>query len=68
MLRSLARGFSQREIAEQLVITCRTAGHHTEHIYTKIRVSNRARASLFAIKHVLVADTLEPSDGGAAPT
>ena len=59
MLRLLARGFSQREIAEQLVITRRTAGHHVEHIYTKIGVSNRARASLFAVKHGLVAETLE---------
>jgi HD-GYP domain-containing protein (c-di-GMP phosphodiesterase class II) len=55
----LARGFSQREIAEQLVITRRTAGHHIEHIYAKIGVSNRARASLFAIKHGLLADTLQ---------
>jgi HD-GYP domain-containing protein (c-di-GMP phosphodiesterase class II) len=59
VLRLLARGFSQREIADELVITRRTAGHHIEHIYTKIGVSNRARASLFAIKHGLVAETLE---------
>jgi HD-GYP domain-containing protein (c-di-GMP phosphodiesterase class II) len=62
VLRLLARGFSQREIAEQLVITRRTAGHHIEHIYNKIGVSNRARASLFAIKHGLVTDALEPAD------
>jgi DNA-binding CsgD family transcriptional regulator len=62
VLRLLARGFSQREIAEQLVVTRRTAGHHIEHIYTKLGVSNRARASLFAIKHGLVADTLEDGD------
>jgi HD-GYP domain-containing protein (c-di-GMP phosphodiesterase class II) len=62
VLRLLARGFTHRQIAEQLVITPRTAGAHIEHIYQKIGVSNRARASLFAIKHGLVADTLEPAE------
>ncbi len=62
VLRLQARGFSHREIAEQLVITRRTVGHHIEHVYQKIGVSNRARASLFAIKHGLVDDTLDPGD------
>jgi HD-GYP domain-containing protein (c-di-GMP phosphodiesterase class II)/DNA-binding CsgD family transcriptional regulator len=55
VLRLLVRGLSNREIAEQLVISPRTAGSHVEHIYTKIGVSNRARASLFAVKHGLMA-------------
>jgi DNA-binding CsgD family transcriptional regulator len=36
------------------VISRRTAGSHVEHIYAKIGVSNRARASLFAMKHGLM--------------
>lgn len=68
VLRLLARGFSQRDIAERLVITRRTAGHHIEHIYTKVRVSNRAQASLFAIKHGLVADTLDSADTQTLPS
>jgi HD-GYP domain-containing protein (c-di-GMP phosphodiesterase class II) len=67
VLRLLARGLTHREIAEQLVITRRTAGAHIEHIYAKIGVSNRARASLFAIKHGLAADTLEPADAATVP-
>jgi DNA-binding NarL/FixJ family response regulator len=55
VLRLLVRGHSNREIAEQLVITRKTAGSHVEHIYAKIGVSNRARASLFAMKHGLIA-------------
>jgi DNA-binding CsgD family transcriptional regulator len=47
---------SNREIAEQLVISRKTAGSHIEHIYAKIGASNRARASLFAMKHGLMAD------------
>jgi DNA-binding CsgD family transcriptional regulator len=56
VLRLLARGMSNREIAEQLVISRKTAGSHIEHIYAKIGASNRARASLFAMKHGLMAD------------
>jgi len=28
--------------------------NHVEHIYTKIGVSNRARAGLFAVRHALI--------------
>jgi HD-GYP domain-containing protein (c-di-GMP phosphodiesterase class II) len=54
VLRLLVRGLSNKEIAEQLVIARKTAGSHVEHIYTKIGVSNRAQASLFAVKHGLM--------------
>jgi HD-GYP domain-containing protein (c-di-GMP phosphodiesterase class II) len=54
VLRLVVRGMSNKEIAEQLVISPKTAGSHVEHIYAKIGVSNRARASLFAIKHGLM--------------
>ena len=55
VLRLLARGVPNREIAERLVISRKTAGNHIEHIYAKIGVSNRARASLFAVRHGLMA-------------
>ncbi len=54
VLRLLARGFSNKAIAVQLVISSKTAGNHIEHIYTKIGVSNRAGASLFAMRHELL--------------
>jgi HD-GYP domain-containing protein (c-di-GMP phosphodiesterase class II) len=54
VLRLLVRGLSNKEIAERLVISRKTAGNHVEHIYSKIGVSNRARASLFAMKHGLM--------------
>jgi HD-GYP domain-containing protein (c-di-GMP phosphodiesterase class II)/DNA-binding CsgD family transcriptional regulator len=55
VLRLLVRGLSNKEVAEQLVISRKTAGSHVEHIYTKLGVSNRAQASLFAVKHGLMA-------------
>jgi HD-GYP domain-containing protein (c-di-GMP phosphodiesterase class II) len=54
VLRLLVRGLSNKEIAQELVISRRTAGAHVEHIYAKLGVSNRARASLFAMKHGLM--------------
>jgi HD-GYP domain-containing protein (c-di-GMP phosphodiesterase class II) len=57
VLRLVARGLSNKEIAAELMISRKTAGSHVEHIYTKIGVSNRARASLFAMKHGLMTDT-----------
>jgi DNA-binding NarL/FixJ family response regulator len=59
ILRLLARGLLNKEIAARLQITPKTVANHVEHIYTKIGVSNRAAASLFATEHGL----LEPSPG-----
>ena len=56
VLRLLVRGLSTKEIADQLVISRKTASNHIEHIYLKLGVSNRPRASLFAIKHGLMTD------------
>ena len=57
MLRLVARGLSNKEIGEQLTITPKTAGSHIEHIYMKIDASNRAQASLFAMRHGLMSDS-----------
>ena len=54
VLRHLAHGMSQQQIAERLVISRKTAGNHVEHIYAKLGVSNRAMASLFATRHGLL--------------
>jgi HD-GYP domain-containing protein (c-di-GMP phosphodiesterase class II) len=54
VLRLLARGASNKEIAEALVISPKTAGNHVEHIYLKTGARSRAAASLFAMRHGLV--------------
>ena len=54
MLILLARGLSNRQIAERLVITPKTAGNHVEHIYAKIGTSSRAGAAMFAVQHGLL--------------
>ena len=55
VLRLLARGLTTREIAEELVISRKTASNHAEHVYAKIGVRNRAMASLYASRHGLLA-------------
>jgi HD-GYP domain-containing protein (c-di-GMP phosphodiesterase class II) len=50
----LARGMSNKQIADHLVITPKTAGNHVEHIYAKIDASSRAAAALFAVQHGLL--------------
>ena len=54
VLRLVARGLSNKEIAAKLVISHSTANTHVEHIYAKLGVPNRALASLFAAKHGLI--------------
>ena len=56
VLRRVARGLSHKQIAEQLVISREAANNDVEHIYTKIGVSNRAMAALFAMRHGLTND------------
>jgi DNA-binding NarL/FixJ family response regulator len=50
----LARGGTNRQIADTLRISAKTVGAHVEHIYTKAGVSSRAAATLFAVQHDLV--------------
>jgi HD-GYP domain-containing protein (c-di-GMP phosphodiesterase class II) len=56
VLRLLARGLTNKEIADRLVISRKTVANHVEHIYTKIDVSTRTAAGLFATQHGLLGD------------
>lgn len=50
----VAQGATNREIAQRLVITEKTARNHVERTYAKIGVSNRVAASLYALEHGLL--------------
>jgi HD-GYP domain-containing protein (c-di-GMP phosphodiesterase class II)/DNA-binding CsgD family transcriptional regulator len=54
VLRLVARGQSNRQIATTLMISPKTTGTHVEHIYRKLGVTSRSLASLFAAKHGLI--------------
>ncbi|HEY8725252.1 MAG TPA: HD domain-containing phosphohydrolase [Gaiellaceae bacterium] len=51
VLQLAARGLTTRQIADRLVISPKTADHHIQHIYTKIGVSTRAAAALWAMQN-----------------
>lgn len=54
VLRQVAEGCSNRQIAERLVISRRTAEFHVQQIYRKIGTSKRASAAMFAMEHDLL--------------
>jgi DNA-binding NarL/FixJ family response regulator len=54
VLRLVARGLSNKQIAQTLMISRRTAEHHVQHVYAKIGHSTRASAALFAMEHDLL--------------
>ncbi len=58
VLRLAARGCSVREMAQLLYLSPKTVDHHVQHIYDKIGVSTRAAATLFALRHDLLGDSV----------
>jgi len=53
VLRLLARGWTDAQIAEYLVISRRTVNKHTTSIYSKIAVTSRSAATRYAIEKKL---------------
>jgi two-component system, NarL family, response regulator NreC len=56
VLRLLALGHTNQEIAEQLYISVRTAESHRAHIMQKLRLGTRAELVRYALAHGLLAE------------
>jgi DNA-binding NarL/FixJ family response regulator len=54
VLRLVATGMSNRDIATELVISERTVARHVQNIFAKLCLSSRAAASVFASEHGLL--------------
>lgn len=54
VLRLIARGRSNKEVARELGISAKTVGTHVEHVYAKAAVTTRAGATLFAMENDLM--------------
>jgi NarL family two-component system response regulator LiaR len=63
VLRLVAQGASNQEIAKTLTISERTVGNHIGSILRKLHLANRTQAALYALRRGLV-DINEPSTGG----
>jgi DNA-binding CsgD family transcriptional regulator/tetratricopeptide (TPR) repeat protein len=61
VLSLVARGYTNREIADTLVISIRTAGVHVSHILRKLEAPNRREAA--AIAHRFAAPVVHRRDG-----
>jgi DNA-binding NarL/FixJ family response regulator len=53
VLRLVAQGLTNEQVAEQLVISPRTVNTHLTAIFSKIAVSSRGAATRYAIEHHL---------------
>jgi HD-GYP domain-containing protein (c-di-GMP phosphodiesterase class II) len=54
VLRQLCRGLTNRQIGVELFISPKTVGRHVENIYTKIGVSTRPGATVYAMERRLL--------------
>ena len=54
VLRLIARGHTNREVAATFRLSPKTVGRHIENVYSKIGVSTRAAAALVAMEHGLL--------------
>lgn len=54
VLRLVAAGKTNRDIARALVVSEHTVARHVQNIFTKLRVSSRTAATAFAFEHELV--------------
>ncbi len=53
ILRHVARGLSNQDIADLLIISERTVRTHISHILDKLSLENRTQAALYALRHGL---------------
>jgi DNA-binding NarL/FixJ family response regulator len=54
VLRLVAQGRTNRQIAAELGLSEKTVGHHLENIFTRLGVSSRAAATVVAVRYGLV--------------
>jgi DNA-binding NarL/FixJ family response regulator len=61
VLRLIASGRSNKEVAAQLLLSAKTVSRHLTNIFNKIGVTSRAAATAFAFEHRLISTRGKPS-------
>ena len=51
VLQLLAEGLSNKEIAQRLAISPRTVNFHLDNVYSKLHVTSRTEAAVYALRH-----------------
>ena len=64
MLKLVAQGFSNRDIAGELTVSEATVRTHVSHILAKLELSSRTQAALYALRKGLVSLYEEETDTG----
>lgn len=54
LLKAIAQGMANKDIAESMNISERTVKNHISHIFKKINVEDRTQAAVFAIKNDII--------------
>jgi NarL family two-component system response regulator LiaR len=56
VLRLVAQGMSNRQVAQALTISAKTVKTHVSHILSKLHLDDRTQAAIYAYKHGLMPD------------
>ena len=67
MLRLVARGLPNKQIARELAVSEKTVKTHVSHILAKLGVDDRTQAALYAVRVGLVKALGPIADGARAP-
>ena len=67
ILRMVAAGKANKQIAAELVISERTARTHVSNILRKLNLSSRTQAALWAVREGLAGDSDEPPLQSSTP-
>ncbi len=62
VLTLVARGYTNKQIADLLFVSEKTARNHVSHILDKLGLSRRSEAAAFAVEHKLVPPREQPKD------
>jgi DNA-binding NarL/FixJ family response regulator len=68
ILKLIARGFTNKEIATLLSISESTTENHIHHIYTKLGVSNRAQAVAYVFQFINLQQPGSQESNGGNPS